>query len=101
MIDAVNRQTAEWLGISSAEACGRRIGDVLPEEGQRLAALYRVCVETGKTQRREQTLVGTKPGSTFLTTLIPVLDEQGRVRRIVGVARDITDQKQAARALFE
>jgi PAS domain S-box-containing protein len=33
--------------------------------------------------------------------LIPVSDEQGTVQHIVGVSRDVSDQKRAARALLE
>jgi PAS domain S-box-containing protein len=102
VFEAFNRQTAEWIGVDREAARGKRLHEILPApEAERVAAIYRRCVETGKTQRYEETPLALQPDMTFQTTLIPVCDQQGVVRRIVGVARDISDQKRAARALSE
>jgi PAS domain S-box-containing protein len=102
VFEAFNRQTAEWVGVDRETARGKRLSELIPApEAERVAAIYRRCVETGKTQRYEEKPQALQPDMTFQTTLIPVCDEQGAVRRIVGVARDITDQKRAELALSE
>jgi two-component system, cell cycle sensor histidine kinase and response regulator CckA len=102
IFEAVNRQTAEWLGIAREAAAGRAIEELVPApEAERIVAIYRRCAESGQTQRYEETPLALKPDMTFQTTLIPVCDEAGVVRRIVGVARDVSEQKRSARALIE
>src|SRR5882724_7277228 len=102
VFEAFNRQTAEWVGISSEAVRGKRLSEVLPPaEAARIGQIYARCAETGKTQRYEEMPTAIQLGMCFQTTLIPVCDELGQVVRIVGVSRDITDQKLAARALLE
>jgi two-component system, cell cycle sensor histidine kinase and response regulator CckA len=102
VFEAVNHRTAEWLGMPREQAAGQRLEQLVPpQEAQRIVAIYRRCAESGRTERYEETPLALRPDMTFQTTLIPIRDEQGSVRRIVGVARDITDQKLAARALLE
>jgi two-component system cell cycle sensor histidine kinase/response regulator CckA len=102
VFEAFNRQTAEWVGLSSDAVRGRSLCEVLPaNEAARIEQSYRRCVETGKTQRYEEVPVALQPEMTFQTTLIPVCDEQGNVKRIVGVSRDVSEQKRSARALLE
>jgi two-component system, cell cycle sensor histidine kinase and response regulator CckA len=102
VFEAFNRQTAEWVGISSEAVRGRRLREVLPPaEAERISEIYVRCAATGKTQRYEELPTSIQPEMCFQTTLIPVSDELGNVKRIVGVSRDITDQKLAARALLE
>ncbi|MDF3067554.1 MAG: hypothetical protein K0R38_3155 [Polyangiaceae bacterium] len=100
--ETFNRQTERWTGLSSEAVRGRPLTDVLPErEATRVCELYRRCVETGKTQRYEEVPTALQSPMTFQTTLIPVTDADGAVVRIVGVSRDITEQKRSATALVE
>jgi PAS domain S-box-containing protein len=102
VFEAFNRQTARWVGLSSEQVRGRRVAAVIPApEGERIEGIYRVCVETGKTQRYEEVPTALQPDMAFQTTLIPIADDLGVVRRIVGVSRDISEQKRSARALLE
>jgi two-component system, cell cycle sensor histidine kinase and response regulator CckA len=102
VFEAFNRQTAEWVGMSSDQVRGRSLADIIPSpEAERIELIYRHCVETGKTQRYEEVPTALRPDMTFQTTLIPVSDDSGVVKRIVGVARDISEQKRSARALLE
>jgi PAS domain S-box-containing protein len=78
------------------------VADVIPaSEAQRIERIYKRCVETGETQRYEEVPTALRSDMTFHTTLIPVSDEAGVVRRIVGVSRDISEQRRSARALLE
>jgi two-component system cell cycle sensor histidine kinase/response regulator CckA len=102
VFETVNPQTAEWLGISPDAAVGRLLEELVPpSEAARVAAAYRRCVESRETQRYEETPLALQPDMTFQTTLIPVVDEHGVVRKIVGVARDVSEHKRAERALLE
>jgi PAS domain S-box-containing protein len=102
VFEAVNRRTAERLGITREAAVGLRLEQTVPPaEAGRIAAVYQRCAESGLTQRYEETPIALHPDTTFQTMLIPVFDESGTVRRIVGVARDVSEQKRSARALLE
>ncbi|RYZ09575.1 MAG: PAS domain S-box protein [Myxococcales bacterium] len=100
--ETFNRQTELWSGLTSDEVRGRRLSEIIAEpEASRLQEIYRRCVETGKTQRYEEGPTALQQGMAFQTTLIPVADAEGAVVRIVGVSRDITEQKRARTALLE
>ncbi|HEX2870515.1 MAG TPA: PAS domain S-box protein [Polyangiaceae bacterium] len=100
--EAFNRQTAAWVGISSDAVRGRSLAEVVPPaEAARIEQIYRRCVETRETQRYEEVPTALQPDMAFQTTLIPVFDQHGAVTRIVGVSRDVSEQKRAARALSE
>ena len=102
VFEAFNRQTAKWVGLSSEAVRGRRLNEVVPaSEAARIEAYYRRCVETRESQRYEEIPTALQPDMAFQTTLIPVCDEHGAVKRIVGVSRDLTDQKRSARELLE
>jgi PAS domain S-box-containing protein len=102
VFEAVNGRTAAWLGISREAAAGLRLEEIVPaREAERITAKYRQCAESGQPQRYEETPLALQPDMTFQTTLIPVCDDAGVVRRIVGVARDISEQKRSAQALLE
>ena len=68
------------------------------EQGATVAANYRRCVERRETIEYEETLSFSEKTSYWQTKLTPVI-EDGQVTRIVGVARDITEQKEKEREL--
>jgi len=100
--EAFNRQTAAWVGMSSEAVRVRKLSEVVRTvEAARIEQIYRRCVESRETQRYEEVPTALQPDMAFRTTLIPVLDQQGVVTRIVGVSRDVSEQRRAARALLE
>ncbi|WP_053946935.1 PAS domain-containing protein [Halolamina sediminis] len=81
-------------GLSDDELRGQTPRELLgDEQGAAVAANYRDCAEQRETIEYEETL--DLPGGTsrWQTKLTPVV-EDGEVAQIVGVARDITEQKQ-------
>ena len=97
-----NPAAAEMSGVQSIKACGRRPQDVMPvETAAQLNANYRRCLEEGRPIEYIQTL-GFGPGrrGTYSTFLIPIRDASGRIHRIAGFARDVTEQQEAERALL-
>jgi PAS domain S-box-containing protein len=97
---AFNPTEERTVGYTTADVAGRFIEDVIP--AQLAAAVltnYRRCVEAGTLISYDEELdlpIGRK---SFHTNLVPVRDESGRIYRIIGVAREVTDQRRAEEAL--
>ncbi|RJX47883.1 PAS domain-containing sensor histidine kinase [Halonotius pteroides] len=86
-------------GLSETELRGQTPRDILDDEqGTVVAENYRRCVEQEETIRYEERL--DLPGGTshWQTKLTPIVDA-GEVTQIVGVARDITEQKEQEQQL--
>jgi len=99
-IAGFNPAEERLVGLSSAEVSGRFIDELLPVEVARpLLANYRRCVERTATIHYEEVLDLPAGRRWCVTTLVPVLDAAGRVHRIIGVARDVTEERTALEAL--
>lgn len=98
---AVNPAFELTFGFPCSTLIGRLIEEVaLPGTVDACHARCRRCVDAGATLDEEFAL--DLPGGGrrhFHSTLVPVRDESGRIHRIVGIARDITERKQAAAIL--
>ena len=89
-------------GLSTALLQGRTPHDCLPKEvADAVDANYRRCLKAGTTVQYEERLE--LPGGirSWQTTLTPVRNVSGRITRILGSARDITEQKLKADELEE
>jgi PAS domain S-box-containing protein len=96
-----NPEAERWLGVPRTRARGLRPIDFFPsEEAHRLEAQFRRCAEAGTAVAYEN-VAGVAATRTLHTTLVPIKDADGRVHRIMGMARDITEQKRAERAAFD
>jgi two-component system cell cycle sensor histidine kinase/response regulator CckA len=97
----LNPAEERLIGISNAQAAGRFVDEALaPQIAASLTANYDRCVETMQPLTYEETVaLPAGKSSTFVTTLVPVLDGAGRVRRIIGVAHDTTAAMAANAAL--
>ena len=102
-IETWNKSAERIFGYPEEEAIGRNIGiiippDLHPEEERILARLRQgQRIEPFETVRRR------KDGTTvdISLTVSPILDEKGQIIGASKIARDITAQKRAQRALIE
>lgn len=84
------------IGIPRDAMIGQLIDDILlPETAQKVSAKYNRCIDSGEVYHEEQELQLPVGLHTYHTTLVPVRGEGGRIVRLVGISRDITDRKRA------
>ena len=94
-----NASHQEQSGLSEDELRGQTPQELLgDEQGSVVNGNYRRCVEQGETIEYEETLDLPGGESHWQTKLTPVTDS-GRVTKIVGVARDITEQQEQEQKL--
>jgi len=93
---AVNPAFERALGMPAAALIGRRIDETVPaDRADVVVAKCRRCVATGAMIEEEIALDLQTGPRVFHSMLIPVLDGSGRVHRIIGASRDITERKRA------
>jgi PAS domain S-box-containing protein len=98
----MNTSFVKLTGIDPNLMLGKYIEEVLPEATfHMLDAKYRQCVESGQPVEEETELNLPVGKRIFLSSLIPVRNESGRIYRIVGINHDITKRKQTKEALLE
>ncbi len=97
---AVNESEERVLGLEQEEIEGRRLEDVLDTgfAARRLTAL-RQCAETRSTVEFENFVDRPDGPHWGRDVLVPLFDAEERLIRIVGTARDVTDQKRAVQDL--
>ena len=93
--------TAEKLaGIPSAAIAGKTPEELFGETyGSTVRQNYQHCVSHGTSVRYEEHLPFQEQDIWWLTTVNPIKDEQGSVKRLVLTATIITERKQAEEAL--
>jgi PAS domain S-box-containing protein len=90
------------MGLRSSDVVGRYLDEALsPHVASAVAVNYRRCLKAGQAISYEEVLDLPAGQAFFNTTLIPLRDAAGDICRLVGIARDITEQEEAARALRE
>lgn len=100
---AGNRALYELLCVSPEVWKGARPRELFaPEQATHFEAMYRRCLQEGKTLRYEERLEIPNVGCRqFQTTLTPIDGEAGRIELIVGVAVDVTERNRLLRAAEE
>ncbi|OYR55657.1 PAS domain-containing sensor histidine kinase [Halorubrum halodurans] len=94
-----NASHQRLTGISLEEIRGETPRELLgDEQGASVAENYRRCVEARETIEYEESLALPGGQREWQTRLSPVV-EDGSVTKVVGVARDVTDQKRRERTL--
>jgi len=92
-----NPRHAASTGLDPARMRGARPQDILPpEDAAAVMANYRRCVAERRTIRYEEELTLPAGTRTWMTSLAPVFDDEGRIELIVGLSVDITEQKRSA-----
>jgi PAS domain S-box-containing protein len=89
----VNPAFERSTGLSREQVIGKLQEEVVPKEtADAVNAKYRRCAEAGETIEEEVWLDVPSGKQYYHSTLIPARDETGRIYRIVGITRDITEQ---------
>jgi two-component system cell cycle sensor histidine kinase/response regulator CckA len=90
---AVNPAFETLTGMTGAELIGKTMEEAVPAETAEIVnAKYRRCVEEGRPTDEEVELDLPSGRRTYHSTLIPARDDSGRIHRIVGITRDITER---------
>ena len=99
----INQAEARFLGVDNPQdAIGKTDLDFqIPELAQEYKAVEKQIMETGKSiiSRVEFNPTENKKPRWLSSTKIPVTDSSGQITGIIGMSRDITEQKQAEAAL--
>jgi PAS domain S-box-containing protein len=99
-----NRAFDAMMGVAADSLLGKTVGDLLRASGaetsaENAIAKFRRCLELGSSISGEITL-DTPSGRRILhSTLTPLFDDTGRIDRILGISRDVTERKRAEIAL--
>lgn len=90
----INPVAAEMLGVLASEALGKTDVELFPEEtAKRLKTGDERVLDTGREVVSEETIEVNGRPRVFQSTKVPYKSKSGRVRGIIGVARDITERK--------
>ncbi len=90
----INPALERATGIPRSMVIGKTQEECVPEEVAEIVnAKYRHCVEARHPIEEEAELALPSGKHYFHSTLIPAYDETGRVNRIIGISRDITERK--------
>jgi PAS domain S-box-containing protein len=94
-----NQREEEFTGKSTEEVRGKTPVEVFGDElGGTLRDNYQQCLEQQETVTYEETLRIDGEPTVWLTTLTPIIDD-GRVQRIVGSGREITELRRSKQEL--
>ena len=97
---AANQAALRQLGKPAEEVVGRKCYELFHRpEGIPAICPMEAALRSGKTETIEmemETVLGT-----FLVSCTPVVDEQGRVEKVIHIATDITERKRAEKAMLE
>jgi PAS domain S-box-containing protein len=96
----MNSAGAQIVGKPAGQVIGKKDTDLFsPGTASRLVQADRRVMATGETQTYEETATAAGLTRTYLTTKSPYRDAQGNTLGVVGIARDISEHKQAEEAL--
>lgn len=99
----LNRAGEQLLGYSRAEFLGKNAHDLFPKDQADLfTAKDRQALEAGTVEDIPEEPIRTlKKGVRRLhTKKIPILDEHGRARYLLGISEDVTEQKEKEREIL-
>jgi PAS domain S-box-containing protein len=98
-VDGMNPVAERFAGKSTAEARGLTLPEVFPPAvAAQMEANDRHCIATRKAISYEEVLPGPMGPMVLQTTLVPVFDAAGRITRIIGSSRDMTQARKEEEA---
>ncbi|MBI5030865.1 MAG: PAS domain S-box protein [Chloroflexi bacterium] len=98
----VNPALERITGIPRALSVGKTQEEIVPAEvAATVNAKYQRCVQAGHPIEEQVELDLPTGRRYFQSTLIPARDENGKIHRLIGISRDITERRQAEQALRE
>jgi PAS domain S-box-containing protein len=98
----INPAFEKSTGLPRTKLIGKFIEETVPEEVASLVITkYRRCIEAGHPIEEEVELDLPSGRNYYRSTLIPARDETGRIYRIIGISRDITERKQAEQKIIQ
>jgi PAS domain S-box-containing protein len=90
---SLNAAQERVLDISAADAVGKFMEEYLPRDIADVAIKdNRRCIEAGQPMSFERAFETPKGHVVYYKTLVPIRDETGRVVRLLGVMRDLTER---------
>ncbi len=91
-----NGRTAEVFGVPLERVQGRRDEDFLPREvADAVTRIDQEVIRSARPVMQEEVIPEGGEQRVYLTTKTPLLDADGKVAAVIGVARDITDRNRA------
>ncbi|MBE2199168.1 MAG: PAS domain S-box protein [Anaerolinea sp.] len=92
----VNPALERLTGVPRSFSVGKTQEEIVPPEVAAIVnAKYHHCVKAGRPIEEEAALDLPVGRRYFQSTLIPARDETGQIHRLIGISRDITEQKRA------
>ncbi|MBS1129966.1 MAG: diguanylate cyclase/phosphodiesterase with sensor(s) [Proteobacteria bacterium] len=99
-VAGANAAMAQIVGVPVESAIGKTFGELVePELASQAEANYRRCVDLGDPIHYESEFCRSGVVRHFDSMLVPMSDGAGRVFRVIGIHRDITERKQLEVAL--
>lgn len=100
--ESFNPATERVSGLTNERVRGRTPDECFPPAvAEKTNANYRRCLESGSPIDYEEILDFGASRISADTTLVPIRDAGGRIHRIAGFARDVTEHRRAEQALRE
>ena len=95
--EAINPALQTATGLRLQDLVGHTPHECLPRDvADHVAARYAEAVKAGHVVQYEEVLSLPAGTRTWSTQLVPIRDAEGRIHRLAGISRDLTDDRRAA-----